>query len=1638
MLISCVKCVAGQEASPQLTDKIHTGLLLSLWESLTSIRVGRGGNDGACAATVRAYFECLLHGWQTTVESGADRERIQALTTAGLLPCIDALLTPDGRGTNGVPGGRAGLLAATVKCTELLCSRRELAAARSSALQVVETRLLSCRIVGGAEDMDDGLPAEEAREISALVCAFKLHDSAGCKELLPIMGSLCKKLQARCWEMECEEVIRLPQLGLLCDITSHWGVNVLSEGTGEQPFQAASALMSESIIPLVSSTLVKRTGEEGMNRSLPDDAKKLLDVVFRLVGLLVKGQPSSEQGENALWIALLKSVAGGSELPGDCARVEAVAMLVRCAGSFKGPMALSKQLICVMLDGMVHDASVRLLLRQGHSEEPGMLLSARLHELILAVLPQTSKGGRTDFLISEKALENLIQRLTRVMCFWTDDSAKSRGKTMEDECLVEGSSVTAAMSSAAMAGLDTVECVLWASQTGRLPSSCSNFVSPILSALFRLRVHSEDMIGGAADTDRAHQEREHNSDRPSYDYDANSARRLRSRTGLRACTVWDKCARVVLIDVLREQGSRGVSWLLDRARETRESISASLLVTEALVLGDQASEIISVAKACEHDVSSILAVLFEDSLALPQGSSTTQHVASMWLAFGLRFLHSVEQETVIAQLELEISSKRETSPILWLLEELVLAYGGNSAFKPVQGVLSRPSCAADQMPCVWSHAAVSGTDDENVEASSCSQQPAQAPGAAEGKIENILPDIQLAWNKLVTPIVIGRAGNAAGAACVSNIAHHLVFKCLSKTVEGHLQWPQALGHLLSLLAQSGDTKYLRLCEEMMTTSGAGNADAMLQGSGILLVGKARLIVVLVKMVADLLCRSESEVQKSEASDVLLYCNSPGQVEEVTLLAVHREEFPPFFSIRMSDGREKQTEAHRLSSIPWLSSISPEGGTAVSTAAELLNTLRDLLKALAIVCAQYILQNSAHIGAALSCDEEEEAGTRAVASLVLVALRELCRCRQHHLMGSDLWLQVLESSCQWFDPGRQIALPSPESAYMLAATAGLVTGGHDVGLDSELTGYRIADSLGCDPGGQIDAHVLSYWLAQLAAEPRGGCVRALCSRPAAWAQLAARVHLVIVSKAFWGSAAQGMAMQVLQIAEAYALVPLAGADPSAGAPVADGADSEDEVIEVIDDEDGDEDEVIEILDDEDEEDDKVQQGGKQADAAKTKPLGASVHVHVAWDRSRFCGFAHVLGELISVRDTPVAGLAPQYVSRVRLLATVAAAAPKEVLQLTLVHLDRKRRQALCDALHLLLPATDVVVQTSAYMLLSRFYTLPALLMHLDALEWEGLEPEREDEEDASPSTPTGTCTKQTTDLLRAVPAPLARALRTSADAAGQSGGASPAAAEDALMSTECLGVLLAWLLVLEFRPRCSARLQGNLSAYLRNQPLLQPLLSIAFAHVVSSDALASPGGNQQLPSVASLEKAPQLAKLGTEEADDAMTDLAGHILFRSVAAFPSLVRLWYNDLDRGTASRVDKFVASCISPLILAKEVSVISGAAASMDDAGELSIRASSKTREITAAYTKDEAVLEVVLRVPPSYPLRPIQVDGTRRVGVSEGKWKKWALAMRTLLDNKDGSLLDAVLLASSSKLLPAHHPCATRVLPAAWSPRC
>ena len=1648
-------CVPGVQASPQIVEKLHLGLLESLWESLSMLRATRGGDNAAGAATVRVYFECLLHGWQSAAAGDADggqvAQRVESLTTAGLLRCIDALLTPDAHGGAPVPGGRQALLGATVKCIDLLCSRDELNAARGAALKVLVERLLS-RVSALGGGGDDSVTAKAA-ELSSLLCAFK-QDGAGSVHLQGMMRTVGQALRAKCWGEEGQGPggvalpdVALPELAVFCDLVSHWGGQVLSEGGAAQTREAAALLLTNSAIPSMVSycNVLLCNGLASASRAfdscnascnacayigchdqvsildklpdtaLEDEIRATLDLLFRLVSALLVEQADDTQDELHLWALVLTSIACSSSLPRSCARVEALAMMVQHAASVKGGLGKAHRFRCQILDSMVLDASAMLLMRHGHVDEPGVLVSSKLHSLIVAVLPPVSEGqDDSRFLISDSVLGRLMQRLTSVMQVW---AGVSHAGSVQDEALVDGAQVMPAVSSAAVAGLDTVERVLLAKQASRLPDACNEFVTPMLRALFRMRVHSEDMIARTANKAPLEQL----MDRPLYDHDAQMASRLRSRTGVRACTLWDKCARTVLVDALQKEGSLGLAWAKESAAETGQQVHKALVVTDALVLADQATEILKIADACSLDASAILAVLLQNCVSLAQGASMTGGGGSVWLAFGLRLMHCLGLDTVAGHIRREAPTVGTCAPVSWLFEETVLAYAHERPLKPALGHFAR--CSSDRgAACVWSRSAVCG-DEESEEGDEEIDQ-AAARGSDTAGAADLSSDIALAWRKIVTPILLGDVGKDAGRRSVSNIAHDLVFKCMRKTLEGCLQWPHALLHVLRPLAQAGGTKYLHLCKEMMDYIDLKPEDAWLCGTGASLVGKARLAVILVKSVAQVVNRSEAEVARAVVGNGLLYCSGEGQVEQVELLAVHREEFPPFYSIRMSDRREKQTEAHRLSSSSWLDTITAHCGTEPGAAALMLSGLRAQVGVLVEQCVRYVLDTGDAIRAALGSALDEDESTRSVASLALLALCELCRCRQHHVIGSDRWLTVLESTCKWYDPSRQSSLPSPESSYMLSATAGLVMSGQDIGAICEATSYSIAQSLGADAGRQLDVSILSYWLAQLAAEPNGGCVRALCSRPLAWAHLSARIHAVIVTKSFWGSTAQGLAMQVLLTAEAFA-VALRGNNPGDSLPAAgtqasaaQGDDSEDEVVEVVDDDD-DEEEVVEVIDDDDEEDDSTSRPAG-ACAVDAKPgVGIGMDAQVVWDRCRLSGFSHVLGELIAVRDLTVAGLATHHISRVRLLASVAGAAPKDVLELSLIHLDRKRRQALCEALHSLLSATDVVVQTSTYKLLSRFYTLPALLGHLDALEWEGLEPEREGEEGEGSdlaSSPSAASAKQVADLLRAIPAPLAKALRTSADAAGQLAAVSPnksaqlAAAEEALMSTESLGILLAWLLVLEFRPRCSTRLQGNISAYLRNQTLMQPLLSIAVAHVVSSDVAGSPGA-AQLPSSADLEKTPDLAKLGSEEdAANAMQDLAAHILFRSVAAFPSLVRLWYNDLDRGTANRVDKFVAACISPLILAKEVSVISGAAATLDDTGELSIRASSKTREITAAYSKDEAVLEVVLRVPPSYPLRPIQVDGTRRVGVSEGKWKKWALAMRTLLDNKDGSLLDAV----------------------------
>ena len=118
-----------------------------------------------------------------------------------------------------------------------------------------------------------------------------------------------------------------------------------------------------------------------------------------------------------------------------------------------------------------------------------------------------------------------------------------------------------------------------------------------------------------------------------------------------------------------------------------------------------------------------------------------------------------------------------------------------------------------------------------------------------------------------------------------------------------------------------------------------------------------------------------------------------------------------------------------------------------------------------------------------------------------------------------------------------------------------------------------------------------------------------------------------------------------------------------------------------------------------------------------------------------------------------------------------------------------------------------------------------------------------------------------DHLRALPAPLVAQLRPPFPPEGQlpagGGGGSPARGSPSrgarglvsglqVMSTEALGLMLAWELALAFRKRCPPRLQANASALLRQTAALPPALSAAFLHASLPGARSGAAELSELP------------------------------------------------------------------------------------------------------------------------------------------------------------------------------------------------
>ncbi|XP_016541797.1 E3 ubiquitin-protein ligase listerin isoform X2 [Capsicum annuum] len=146
----------------------------------------------------------------------------------------------------------------------------------------------------------------------------------------------------------------------------------------------------------------------------------------------------------------------------------------------------------------------------------------------------------------------------------------------------------------------------------------------------------------------------------------------------------------------------------------------------------------------------------------------------------------------------------------------------------------------------------------------------------------------------------------------------------------------------------------------------------------------------------------------------------------------------------------------------------------------------------------------------------------------------------------------------------------------------------------------------------------------------------------------------------------------------------------------------------------------------------------------------------------------------------------------------------------------------------------------------------------------------------------------------------------------------------------------------------------------------------------------------------------------------VASLAGAIFGLMLCILPAYVRGWFSDIrDRSTSSSIEFFTRAYCSPVLIMNELSQIKKASFADDN---FSVTVSKSASEVVATYTKDETGMDLVIRLPASYPLRPVDVDCTKSLGISEVKQRKWLMSMMSFLRNQNGALAEAICIWKSN----------------------
>ncbi|KAF2083345.1 RING zinc finger protein-like protein [Saccharata proteae CBS 121410] len=226
-----------------------------------------------------------------------------------------------------------------------------------------------------------------------------------------------------------------------------------------------------------------------------------------------------------------------------------------------------------------------------------------------------------------------------------------------------------------------------------------------------------------------------------------------------------------------------------------------------------------------------------------------------------------------------------------------------------------------------------------------------------------------------------------------------------------------------------------------------------------------------------------------------------------------------------------------------------------------------------------------------------------------------------------------------------------------------------------------------------------------------------------------------------------------------------------------------------------------------------------------------------------------------------------------------------------------------------------------------------------------------------------------------------------------------------MPLKLRGYLFSWLLIFDHFSNSSYKVKKDYIENLKEEGYVANLLDFLFDFL---------GHGKGKPVDVSKFDVTAYDFDGSETPEKETQYLLTHLYFLCLKHLPSLAKAWWIDCkSRQKVIAVESWTEKFISPHIITDALTTVNewAQAQGASDADEaLTVKVNQRAKEVTAGYEVDEQFMTIVIRLPPTYPLKQASVEGINRVAVGEQKWQAWLRNTQGVITFSNGDLVDGL----------------------------